>query len=32
MNDLNAFVECLNKMDNVYENIDDYKPNRKGKF
>ena len=32
MNDLNAFIECLNKMDNVYENIDDYKPNRKGKI
>ena len=23
-NDLNAFIECLNTMDDVYENIDNY--------
>ena len=23
-NDPNAFIECSNTMDNVYENIDDY--------
>ena len=28
-NDLNAFIECSNNMDHVYENIDDYNPNRK---
>ena len=27
-NDLNAFIECLNRMDGVYENIDDYNPNK----
>ena len=27
-NDLNAFIECLNRMDDVYENIDDYNPNK----
>ena len=30
LNDLNAFTECSNMMDDVYENTDDYKPNRKG--
>ena len=24
----NAFIECSNTMDHVYENIDDYNPNR----
>ena len=24
LNDLNAFVECSNTMDDVYENINDY--------
>ena len=24
----NAFIECSNTMDRVYENIDDYNPNR----
>ena len=28
-NDLNAFIECSNTMDDVYENIDDYKPPKK---
>ena len=26
--DPNAFIECSNTMDDVYENIDDYNPNR----
>ena len=30
--DLNAFIECSNTMDNVYENIDDYNPNGKKKI
>ena len=25
----NAFIECSNTMDDVYEDIDDYNPNRK---
>ena len=24
LNDINAFIECSNTMDNVYENINDY--------
>ena len=28
----NAFTECSNTMDDVYENIDDYNPNRQKKF
>ena len=28
----NAFIECSNTMDDVYENIDDYNPNRKRKI
>ena len=31
-NDLNAFIECSNTMDNVYENIDEYNPNRQRKI
>ena len=27
----NAFIECSNTMDDVYENIDDYKLSRKRK-
>ena len=27
----NTFIQCSNTMDNVYENIDDYNPNRKRK-
>ena len=27
-NDPNAFIECSNTIDDVYENIDDYNPNR----
>ena len=30
-NDLNAFIECSNTMDDVYENIDDYNLIRKRK-
>ena len=29
LNNSNAFIECSNIMDHVYENIDDYNPNRK---
>ena len=32
LNDLNAFIECSNTMDDVYENIDGYNPNRKRKI
>ena len=32
VNNLNAFTECSNSMDGVYENINDYNPNRKTKF
>ena len=28
-NNPNAFIECLNAMDDVFENIDGYNPNRK---
>ena len=31
-NDTNAFIECSNTMDDVYENINDYNPNRKRKI
>ena len=31
-NDSNAFIEYSNTMDDVYENIDDYKSNRKRKI
>ena len=30
-NNPNAFIECSNTMDDVYENVDDYNPNRKRK-
>ena len=30
-NDLRAFIESSNTMDNVYENTDEYKPKRKRK-
>ena len=32
LNDSNAFIECSNNMDDVYENIDDYNPSRKKKI
>ena len=31
-NDPNAFTECSNTMDDVYEDIGDYNPNRKRKI
>ena len=31
-NDLNAFIECSNTMDDVYQNIDDYNSSRKRKI
>ena len=31
LNDPNAFIECSNTMDDVYENINDYNPSRKRK-
>ena len=30
--DSNAFIECSNTMDEVYENIDGYNPSRKRKI
>ena len=32
LNNPNAFIECCNTMDDVYEDIDDYNPNRKRKI
>ena len=32
LNDLNAFIECSNTMDDVYENIKDYNLSRKRKI
>ena len=31
-NDPNAFIECSNRMDDVYQNIDDCNPSRKRKI
>ena len=31
-NDPNSFIECLNRMNDVYQNIDDYNPSRKRKI
>ena len=31
LNDSNAFIECSNTMDDVYENIDEYNPSKKKK-
>ena len=31
LNDSNAFIECFNKMDDVYENINDYNSSREKK-
>ena len=31
-NDLNALIECSNTLDDIYKNIDDYKPSRKRKI
>ena len=27
-NDPNAFIDCSNRMDDVYQNIDDYNPSK----
>ena len=32
VNNSNAFTECSNTMDDIYENIDEYNPNRKRKI
>ena len=32
LNDSNAFIECSNTINDVYENVDDYNPSKKGKF
>ena len=32
VNNPNAFIECSNTMDDVYENIHDYNPNRRRKI
>ena len=32
LNDSNAFIECSNTMDDVYENIEDYNPSRQRKI
>ena len=32
LNDSKAFIECSNTMNDVYENIDHYNPNRKRKI
>ena len=32
LNDPNAFIECSNTMDNIYENIDDYISSRRRKI
>ena len=32
LNDPNAFIECSNTMDDVYENINDYNWSRKRKI
>ena len=32
LNDPNAFIECSNTMDDIYENINDYNPSREGKI
>ena len=32
LNDPNAFIECSNTMDDVYENVDDYNRSRKRKI
>ena len=32
LNDSKAFIKCSNTMNDIYENIDDYNPNRKRKI
>ena len=31
-NDSNVFIEYSNYMDNIYENIEEYNPNKKAKY
>ena len=31
-NDSKAFIKYSNKMDDIYKNLEDYNPNRKGKI
>ena len=31
-NDSKAFIECLNYMDDIYSNIEEYNPNKKRKI
>ena len=31
VNDSNAFIECSNTMDDIYENVNNYNPSRKRK-
>ena len=31
-NDLKAFIECLNDMDNIYKNFEKYNPTKKRKY
>ena len=32
VNDSKSFIECANTMDDIYENINDYNPNRRRKI
>ena len=32
VNNSNAFIECSDTMDDIYENIDDYNPSRRRKI
>ena len=32
LNDSKAFIECSNGMDDIYKNIEEYKPNKKSKI
>ena len=32
VNNSDAFIQCSNTMDDVYEDINDYNPSRKRKF
>ena len=32
LNDPDASIECSNTMDDIYENVDDYSPNKKRKI
>ena len=32
LNDSKAFIECLNDMDDIYKNTEEYNPNKKRKI